>query len=186
MSIAERLDEPVLAELHSYWSGQCRGRLTPARRDIDPVDIPHLLPHIALTEIVDRGAGQQPRIRYRLAGTQIEQHFGCALTNRFLDELLEGPFIEYITGLYARLMNEVAPLYSESKFGAGSSVALQAKRLMLPLSDDQTAVTMVLSGVIFKDSSPNDRETVLQAHGRFQPSVSIGKFRSDIQPETEA
>jgi len=172
MSIIENLDEPLLAELFSYWSECCHGRIAPARADIDPVDIPHLLPHIALTEIVKNEDGNFPenRIRYRLAGTQIEERFGCALTNRFLDEIKQGPYLDYIMGLYDRLMAEVAPLYSENDFGVEGSTTLRAKRLMLPLSDDQETANMVLAGIVYVDSDPNDRTTILNSQDHFSSS----------------
>jgi hypothetical protein len=163
-------DEPLLAELYAYWL-QLRGdRIAPARSDIDPVDIPHLLPHIALTEIVDGDSGAGRRFRYRLAGTQIEQRFGCSLTNRYLDELKHGGYLHYIKGLYDRLIAEKAPVYSESSFKTGDADVLQAKRLMLPLSEDGETVNMVLAGVVYADSDPNDRTTVLGFQNRFSTS----------------
>lgn len=167
MTIAETLDEPLLAELHSYWSERRRGRCAPSRADIDPVDIPHLLPHIALTEIVAPGNGDPVRFRYRLAGTEVEKRFGCALTHRFLDELKEGEYLAYIESLYSRLMAEMAPIYAESSFETGDDSTLFAKRLMLPLSDDQKAANMVLSGIVYRDSVSHHHATVLPFQGQF-------------------
>jgi len=167
MSLPEKLDEPVLAELYSYWSDRCAGRKAPTRADIDPIDIPHLLPHLALVELVRADCGADFRIRYRLAGTQIEERFGCRLTNRFFDEVIQGPFVDYMTRLYQELAADMAPNYSESSFGPDVAEALRAKRLLLPLSDDQESVTMVLAGVVFFDGNPLDRKTVLNTHDHF-------------------
>jgi hypothetical protein len=172
MAIVEALDEPLLAELYQYWSERRAGRSLPARADIDPVDIPHLLPHIALTEIVSPPDGDEPRFRYRLAGTEIEERFGCPLTNRFLDELKEGDYLTYIQSLYRKLMTGMAPVYAESSFEAGDSNTLIAKRLMLPLSDDQDTVNMVLSGVVYRDSDPLHRATVQPVQAQFSASRS--------------
>ncbi|GAB4353216.1 MAG: hypothetical protein Kow00114_02340 [Kiloniellaceae bacterium] len=170
MTFVESLDEPLLAELYAYWS-RCRGdRFAPARADIDPVDIPHLLPHVALSEIVSEDDGHGRRFRYRLAGTRIEERFGCALTNRYLDELKQGPYLEYIVGLYERIIAEKVPIYSEGSFSDGEENTLWAKRLMLPLSEDGATVTMVLAGILYLDSDPAHRTTVLRVQDRFQPS----------------
>lgn len=167
MAIVESLDEPLLAELYTYWS-QRRGNLrAPARADIDPIDIPQLLPHIALTEIVKPPDCKEARFRYRLAGTRIEDRFGCALTNRFLDELKEGEYLDYIQSLYRQIMADMVPVYSESSFEAADSNTLIAKRLMLPLSDDQQSVNMVLSGVLYRDSDPLHRTTVQPVQAQF-------------------
>ena len=167
MADVKSLDEPVLAELYRYWAERRGERSLPSRSDIDPVDIPHLLPHIALTEIVTEPGGEEPRFRYRLAGTQIEERFGCPLTNRFLDELKQGEYLTYVQSLYRQIMTDRAPIYSESSFEAGDTNTLLAKRLMLPLSDDQKNVNMVLSAVLYRDSAPHHRATVLPFQAQF-------------------
>ena len=166
MASIDSLDEPLLAELYVYWSSRRGERFAPARSDIDPVDIPQLLPYIALSEIVEDGNGGR-RFRYRLAGTQIEAHFGCSLTNRYLDELKHGSYLDYITGLYDRLIAEKAPVYSENCFGNDETNSLAVKRLMLPLSDDAVSVTMVLAGILYRSSDPSFRTTVLHAQTQF-------------------
>jgi len=173
MFSTEQLDEPLLVELHDYWTRVRRGRECPVRSDIDPIEIPHLLPHLAITEIVgDQSTGREFRIRYRLAGTQIEQHFGCSLTNQYLDDLIQGPFIDFIDSLYSELIHTRLPHYSESTFGlSGEADALRAKRLLLPLSDDQKHVNMVLGGVIFSNDKPHRQRTVLHSHKHFIPST---------------
>lgn len=173
MFSTEQLDEPRLVELHGYWAGVRRGRECPVRSDIDPIEIPHLLPHLAITEIVeDQSTGRKFRIRYRLAGTQIEQYFGCSLTNQYLDDLIQGPFTDFIESLYSELIRTRLPHYSESTFAiSGEADALRAKRLLLPLSDDQKCVNMVLGGVIFSNDKPHRQRTVLHSHKHFVPST---------------
>lgn len=172
MAIEESLDEPLLAELYQYWSERRGGRWAPARADIDPIDIPQLLPHIALTEVVLPPDCEEPRFRFRLAGTQIEDRFGCTLTNRFLDELKEGEYLSYVQSLYRQLIAEMVPVYSESSFETVDSNTLFAKRLMLPLSDNQQSVNLVLSGVLYRDSDPHHRATVQPFQAQFSASRS--------------
>ena len=53
----------------------------PSRYDIDPVDIPHLLPGLSLLD-----AGEDlDALRYRLAGTRVREIYGTEITGR-------GPF----------------------------------------------------------------------------------------------
>lgn len=169
MQSIENLDEPLLAELYSYWSARRREGGVPSRADIDPIDIPHLLPHLMLAEVV-RGSGSNGndfRIRYRLAGTEIEEHFGCPLTNRFLDDLVDERLADYVMGLYRGLMAEMAPLYNETLFGSNASESLRAKCLLLPLSDDQKTVNLVLAGSIISARNPTRRRTILLAQDDF-------------------
>jgi hypothetical protein len=167
MPSIKSLGEPLLDELHQYWLDRCGDRAVPRRADIDPVDIPHLLPHIALTEVVPDDRSDAIRIRYRLAGTEIEARFGCALTNRYLDEVKEGSYLDHIMQLYEQVLAQKVPLYSENSFDTSDDEKLWAKRLMLPLSEDQKTVNMVLAGLVYVDSNPNNRATVLHAQSRF-------------------
>lgn len=168
MQFAAQLGEPVLGELYQYWLTKCDGRRAAARSDIDPIDIPQLLPHLTLTEVI--GGGE--RFRYRLAGTQVEERFGCSLTNCYLDDLMHGSYLEYVLDLYRKLLDDFGPVYSESTFGRDPSQKLRAKRLMLPLSDNQESVNMVLSAMLYLPSDPNDRSTVLRAQYQFSPPQS--------------
>ena len=59
----------------------------PSRADIDPVDIPRLLPDVMLVERFADG-----RYRYRLIGTENSRAHGMNATGRYLDEIVfEGP-----------------------------------------------------------------------------------------------
>lgn len=172
MAFSKALDEPLLAELYMYWSERRRGRVGPARGDIDPVDIPALLPHVALTEIVPAadgpGGSSSTRFRYRLAGTQVERYVGCPLAGRYMDEVARGSYLAFLVDLHDRLVAEKAPLYSENSFTIDGSTTLNAKRLMLPLSDDGDAVSMVLTGMVFSRSDVTRQITIVDAQDRFR------------------
>jgi hypothetical protein len=70
--------------LHLYWAraGQRRGAL-PGRRNIDPVDLPQLLPHLWLMDAV----GAPPRFRVRLIGEAPRRLGIPAKPGDFLDEM---------------------------------------------------------------------------------------------------
>src|ERR1700741_3932332 len=61
-------------DLYRYWDGRRNERLMPARKDIDPADIPALLPHVSLIHKPD---GQ---FRFRLVGSAAVEQFGRDLT----------------------------------------------------------------------------------------------------------
>lgn len=165
MQISEQLGEPALIALYEYWLSKCEDRRAPCRADIDPIDIPDLLPYISLTDVLDGGE----RFRIRLAGTNVEERFGCSLTNRMFDEVMHGPYLEYLQNLFARLLRDCVPLYSESSFEPERTSELRVKRLALPLSDDQKTVNMILCGMIYVADRPNDRNTVLRSLDHFMP-----------------
>jgi hypothetical protein len=154
----------VLAELYDYWRAKRGGRFAPSRADIDPVEIPRLLPHLMLVDVVDGGA----RFRYRLAGTEIESRFGCSMVGRYIDEMMRGRYSDYLHDLYRELLASRRPLYSESAYASDDSAPLQARRLMLPLSADGSVIDMVLAGQWFTYRHPAAAGTVIKTQDRFE------------------
>jgi len=78
--------DPRLEQVYLYWRGKAAGRAMPSRADIDPIEIPKLLPDVMLVERHEDG-----RYRYRLIGTENTRAHGMNATGRFLDEVLPGP-----------------------------------------------------------------------------------------------
>src|ERR1051326_8762365 len=75
-----------LIQAHDYWRHKAVGRAMPRRRDIDPTEIPKLLPDVMLVDVLPGG-----HYRYRLIGTGNTQAHGVHATGRYLDEVLPGP-----------------------------------------------------------------------------------------------
>jgi hypothetical protein len=134
-----------LRALFDYWQGKRGDREMPARGDIDPVEIPSLLPIVGLVDVLDGGA----RFRYRLMGTELAQMDGHDPTGRFLDEALpDGKYADYVIGLFREVAVERRPLYGESDFLGRDGVERQVRRLLMPLSDDGQVVDMIFGGQV--------------------------------------
>jgi len=128
-------------DLHRYWLSKRGPRPMPARGDIDPTDIPRLLPYLCIVEKVDE------EFRYRLVGTAVAQQFGRDFTGkplgspindkpetlRAMRTIVEHIFATgnsvFVTGQY------------ETKFKTIHNVSA----LGLPLSGDGTHVDMFIS-----------------------------------------
>jgi PAS domain len=133
---------PRLIELFDYWDGLRRGREVPSRADFDPVDVPKLLPNLILNDVV----GDPVRFRIRLEGTAVTDARQRSGTGRYLDEpgiivLANGILERYHAMLVDRL-----PWYSEGRFALRDGRGGYLYRLALPLSPDDGAVTMILTG----------------------------------------
>ena len=84
----------------------------PRRADIDPGEIPRLLPDLMLVDLLPDG-----RYRCRLIGTANADAHGINATGRYLDEVLPGPeYRGHVIGLYDESVRARRPLYSESLF----------------------------------------------------------------------
>lgn len=145
--VASPFTDSRFADLHRYWCDKAAGHAMPSRRDIDPVEIPKLLPDVMLVERAANG-----RYRYRLIGTENARAHGINATGRYLDEVLPGPsYGPHVLALYDECVRERRPLYSECLFfpPGGNEPERHTKVLFLPLSGDAATVNMILVMQVF-------------------------------------
>lgn len=137
---------PSITELHEYWQRRRAGRTMPSRADIDPADIRHLLPAVAIVDIE-----MEPfRVRYRLVGTRLVQDKGRDYTGLYLDELrFDNP--DELLALYRRAAEEKAPAFRTGTWRRPDGNVLNFETAILPLSDDDAHVTQCLAIEDFKD-----------------------------------
>ncbi|MDP6690000.1 MAG: PAS domain-containing protein [Alphaproteobacteria bacterium] len=80
MGAAELLDTGVddaLQQALDYWQRLRGERNMPARKDLNPADIPRLLPKLMLADVSDPEAdSKDPHIRFRLVGTEVVGRYG--------------------------------------------------------------------------------------------------------------
>jgi hypothetical protein len=130
-----------------YWVLQSIDGPLPRRRDIDPVDIPKLLPILMLVEVLPPG-----RYRYRLIGTENADAFGMNATGRYLDEVLPGPeYKTHVLALYDECVRLHRALFSECLFISPQHRGPERhiKVLFMPLSDDGERVNQILVAQVF-------------------------------------
>lgn len=154
----DAISDPILQELYRYWAGIGKPGDPPARSDLDPLDIPQLLPYIALVECYEEGR----RIKFRLVGTDVA--FGQDPTGKFLqDAVPAGAYGEHIAELYRIAAAGNTALYSEFAYGYTAVTGPRLiKRLFLPLSGTGEIPAMMLVGQI-RDKSANVTRSAWQA-----------------------
>ncbi len=146
-----QLVEPELSELFGYWHGKRDGRTCPARRDVDPLDIPHLLSNLIL---VDTAESLQA-FRYRVFGTEVCRGFGSDRTGVTLGELAAGvENHEFVFAGYWRAFELAQPDYFHGRTVSFSRDYKRYSRLLLPLSEDGARVDMILGGMVFFQGDP--------------------------------
>lgn len=141
---------PIVRSAFEYWRSKCRGRALPSRADIDPMEIPRVLPNISLVER-DTETG---RYRYRLIGSALVESLGWDATGRYLDEVYPG------------FENSPSKRYREQVFDLGkpshrigrpslrfAKDFFNVERLYLPLADDGQRVDMVMGIMVFSQDA---------------------------------
>lgn len=142
----DRMQSPVVRAAYAYWRGKCRGDLLPRRADIDPVEIPQVLPNLSL---VERDA-ESGRMRYRLLGSALVESIGWDATGRLLDEV------------YPDFDRSASKAYRDQVFDMGkpshrlgrpslrfAKDFVNIERLYLPLAEDGRRVDMLLGVIVF-------------------------------------
>jgi len=143
---------PRIKALFAYWQSiHPAGGGLPARRHLDPIDIPELLPSIWMIDVKRNPL----RFRFRLVGTEIVKFTGRDATGRWLDEVYSG----YADSEAGRFHTQVAvsgePAYRKSGIISNPDRDLvEAERIYLPLAEDGRTVDILLVMTLYKGDPP--------------------------------
>lgn len=130
----------IVRELYFYWRARCRDGRPPRRADIDPIEIPKLLPYLTIVEVVPDAR----RYVYRLVGTREVEVRGNDPTGKSVAEGFYGPSVAEGHKFYDRVAATVAPAYDDSPYISQDGRYNDDEMLFLPLSEDGVAVSRIL------------------------------------------
>ncbi|MGE4220274.1 MAG: PAS domain-containing protein [Alphaproteobacteria bacterium] len=154
--MSEHFSDPRLGRLYAYWrSKQSDGR-PPRRRDLDPIEIPDLLPILHLIDVL----WDPLRFRHRLVGTDVVRHMARDVTGLMVDESLYGPATDEIFESLRKLATECRPYRRQARLDWHGRQWLAVESVELPLTGDAGEVSMILRGTSF---------TPMARHGRTHP-----------------
>ena len=148
MSFVDSIDDPLHRQMYAYWQQKCGSRRMPSRADIDPTEIPRLLPNLLISEHVSEGG--IPRWRYRLAGTAVAAAFGRNPTGHYVDELTKGAYREFIERIHRVVREEQRAVFCASEYTGARDLCMSAKRLLLPLTTDGRQVDQIITLLVFR------------------------------------
>ncbi|WP_282608324.1 PAS domain-containing protein [Pelagibius sp. Alg239-R121] len=179
----DQIDDPLLADLYLYWSGLRLGSAIPLRSNLDPIDIPHLLPYVILAECYD--AGQ--RIKFRLTGSDIAFAPGSDLTGRYIHERgPKTPYLEHLSELYRLGATSTEGVYSAFSYGyLGDSGPKMVRRIFLPLNGDEDIPSMLLVGQVRDKSTPLAKPIWLTEPELIEPAALFA-IQTPSPPQTQA
>jgi hypothetical protein len=130
-------------QLEDYWRACCHGSgrtAIPRRREVDPVALGRLLPHLFLMDIV----GPAGRLRWRLVGGVIIAREGADPTGRWVEDSLvpeQAEIIRLFSGLTAQ---ERRPSCHAGRWRDSLGQPQLLARLLVPLSEDGIVVSTLL------------------------------------------
>jgi hypothetical protein len=144
--------DPILSSLWRYWDVKRGRRRMPLRREIEPGEIPRLLPHLQIVERVE-GEG----FRYRLAGSATVQGYGFDPTGKFTHEILPPPRHRIASRHYSIVFDSGRALFARNSYVKDSYQTVIISRIILPLSLDGEGVGMLLLGHTFASPAPEEQ-----------------------------
>ncbi len=138
-----------LARLYDYWVSRSREGRIPSRAQIDPLDVPELLPIVFLVDVV--WAKGEPDFRFRLVGSKITEIVGSDPTGRNFSSFYDEANLAPMTELYSRVASLGEPFVNNSSAPFSDKDFVKLARLLLPLSEDGEQVDMILGALFFEN-----------------------------------
>ena len=133
---------PDLRFALGYWTRKRGARFAPSRGDIDPAEIPSILPRVMLADVVRDNTGRVD-FRFRLSGTGICDVHGYNLTTLRPSELSPEPYGRLIDAHYREAVGRRSPMAHILVLNTNRKSRSYA-RLILPLSADGETVDMLM------------------------------------------
>lgn len=132
-----------LLRLLNYWEARRGPRNFPARKDIDPLDLADLLPHVFLIDVLEAA----PFFRYRLTGTMVDEIHGQNLTGKTPQDIQTQEIAAAVEQQCRQVVQQRGPHCAHVRLIADDQSFWHFERLILPLSDDDRTINMLLCGI---------------------------------------
>jgi hypothetical protein len=130
-------------EVYAYWDELRGHRDVPARGQIEPADIRHILPDLFILEKTPRG-----EIRFRLAGTRICALFARELRGSRFDALWLGEQTTRLERIASDVMAQKAPVVLTAAAIAGTADNLPTELVLLPLRSPDGNVDRIIGALV--------------------------------------
>ncbi|MBL8806934.1 MAG: PAS domain-containing protein [Rhodospirillales bacterium] len=145
---------PDFRALHDYWRAKAPPGSLPGRQHIDPVvDIPALVPRLALYDVVETPTGL--RFRVRVAGEVLIEVMGLAPAGRFVDEFIVPERRATLNDAFTQVARERIVHYWEKPMWTAGRQYIRMQRLALPLARDGRNVDMIFAGHVRVPADPH-------------------------------
>ncbi len=141
----------TLGHLLGYWDRIRGDRLIPSRKDFDPVDIPRLLPHVILVEVLRNELDKTFQdFKFRLIGTHVEERMRDRYTGRRLSEIEGKVPGSDVWETYCAVKKEKKPKAISLNYVGPMENVKESREIFLPFSSGGYQVDFILVGLIFE------------------------------------
>jgi hypothetical protein len=122
-----------------YWNERRGDRMMPARADLDPADLDHVLANIVLLDV----RAEPLDFRYRLIGTAVMDHQNGNLAGQWMRDIPHQAPPSKIYGACRRAVEERCPVSDKAPHLVAEEKIFSAETVVMPLSVDGKTVNML-------------------------------------------
>jgi hypothetical protein len=126
-----------------YWNEMRGGGTMPSFRQIDPIDIPKLLPIVLIADVAPTATTM------RLLGTDATNAYGRETRGMDIRNLVLGEFSPLWLKVFALVRETGSPASASGSFRNRSEL-LDVDMLLTPLSDDGEMITHIFGGLLIR------------------------------------
>jgi hypothetical protein len=137
------LAKDIITPAIAYWERLRGERTMPRRQDIDPVDIPRLLPFVMLVDVLDEPLD----FRFRLIGGEVQTLCAPCYIGRRFSELPHMARGNKVWAAYEAVVDGRRPLTGEIDYIGDDRRVRRVKHCLMPLSQDGSKPNMVFVAV---------------------------------------
>jgi hypothetical protein len=158
-----KLDEPITETIRSarlrallrYWVEKSAGLAMPFRRQIEPTEIPGILPITLLADVTPLGA------RMRLLGTEATSAYGSETRNCLVTDIQLGEFTVSWQDAFLRVVQSARPAYATGTYSRGTELC-RVETVLAPLTEDGSSISQIFGGLMIR---PAGRDTMIARDG---------------------
>jgi hypothetical protein len=161
--VAEIIRSARLRAILRYWAEKSAGRPMPFRRQIEPTEIPGILPIALLADIVPHGA------RMRLLGSEATDAYGRETRDCLVKDIQLGAFSVSWQDAFLRVTRSASPAYAAGTFLRGTEIC-RVETVLTPLTGDGSSISQIFGGLLIR---PVTASSAIRRDGAGGYSVAI-------------
>ncbi len=141
--------KPQPDEFLGYWNLICGLDGLPGRQDMDPIDIPRMLPYVFLVDVLNKTND----FRYRLVGTDIVKNTKRDFTGALLSDIQDVGSQNELIQLYRQCVSNKAPVTGKLNFTTRGGVENHYDVAVTPLASDGQTIDMLFGFALHGDDA---------------------------------
>jgi hypothetical protein len=126
-----------------YWVEKSAGQTMPFRRQIEPTEIPGILPIALLAAVTPAG------VRMRLLGTEATTAYGSETRDCPISDIQLGEFTVSWQDAFSHVVQSARPAYATGTYLRGNELC-RVETVLTPLTEDGSSISHIFGGLLIR------------------------------------